>query len=341
MTMTQRGIYRLKLISLFPHRKSVEKSFTFLSFFPLIGVLSLFIPHPYTAKLLIWLPSLALTGLTLFCLWTKKLTLTRKTAPFIFIVSFTPLGYFLTNTAGPLIFIGAIFISELHELIRNLEERVFNEKRLINVQDDLTTKLMIEGINLSTSINHLSYILDNMKQSFFIVDEGMVINNPISKFSEEVFGQKILGKKIFDTLYQEIKVETEEHALITFCWETIFNADETQWIMINNQFPSKVEISSRDGSGKKVLKVSYYPIWNEQKLLSNMMMVVDDITEMNFLEKKMIQEKEISNKRITILHELTSNKRSTLKPFFHQLDENLREVLKWSKLMRESIKRKK
>ena len=180
-----------------------------------------------------------------------------------------------------------------------------------------------------------------MRQSFFIVDEGMIINNPISQFSEELFGQKIIGKNIFETIFQEIKKGSEEHALISFCWETIFDADETQWIMINNQFPSKVNISSKDGSGKKILKIAYYPIWNEQNLLSNMMMVIDDITEMEFLENKMRQEKETSNRRITILHELTSNKRSTLKPFFHQLDENLKEAQKWSKLLKEDIKRKK
>ena len=43
-------------------------------------------------------------------------------------------------------------------------------RKLATNGKSLTTKLMIEGINLSTSINHLSYILDNMKQSFFIAD---------------------------------------------------------------------------------------------------------------------------------------------------------------------------
>ena len=327
--------------SLFPQTKWAQKSSSFLALFPLIGLLGFLFSNPSITKALIWFPSLIFSGLTIFYIFKKGFKSTVKLTPLILLTFLTPLGFFETSPTGALFFILAILLSELHDLSKNLSDKITNEKRLKNIQDEMATQLMIEGINLSTSINQLNYILDNMRQSFFIVDEGMIINNPISKFSEELFGQKIIGKNIFETIFQEIKKGSEEHALISFCWETIFDADETQWIMINNQFPSKVNISSKDGSGKKILKIAYYPIWNEKNLLSNMMMVIDDITEMEFLENKMRQEKETSNRRITILHELTSNKRSTLKPFFHQLDENLKEAQKWSKLMKEDIKRKK
>ncbi len=327
--------------SFFPQTKRTHKTFTLIALFPLIGFLGLLSSNSLVTKAIIWLPSLIMSGFTFFWVLKKRLKLNAKSTPFALFTAFIPLGFFQTNKEGALVFTLIIIIIELYEIARDLNDKTINEKRLSNVQDEMATQLMIEGINLSTSINQLNYILDNMRQSFFIVDEGMIINNPISQFSEELFGQKIIGKNIFETIFQEIKEGSEEHALISFCWETIFDADETQWIMINNQFPSKVNISSKAGSGKKILKIAYYPIWNEQNLLSNMMMVIDDITEMEFLENKMRQEKEISNRRITILHELTSNKRSTLKPFFHQLDENLKEALKWSKLMREDIKRKK
>ena len=245
---------------------------------------------------------------------------------------------FLIGTTLHFILMTFLLANDLIEIIR---EKTVKMKKLLNHHDDLSTQLMIEGINYSTAINQLSFILENMKQSFFIVDEGMIINNPISLFSQDLFHSKILGKTIYETVFQDIKKESEQYSIINFCWNTAFGSDETQWLMVNHQFPSKVTVKGKKADEKKTLKVSYYPIWNEQELLSNLMIVIDDITEVETLEQKMKKEKQTSSKRLTILNELTSNKRNSLKPFFSHLNEQLKQALKWSKIIKEHIKRQK
>ncbi|MEE2743677.1 MAG: ATP-binding protein, partial [Bdellovibrionota bacterium] len=242
---------------------------------------------------------------------------------------------------GTGIHLALLFLGLINDLVNKLGKKIQKEKKLLESNDELSTQLMIEGINLSTAHNQLGYILENMRQAFFIVDEGMIINHPISQFSEDLFGTKILGKNIFETIFKDMDRNSQQYSVINFCWATIFDSDETQWIMVENQFPSKTIIEDPKGRGERILKVSYYPIWNEQELLSNMMFVIDDITEMEAFAEKMKYEQESSNKRLTILHELTSNKRSTLKPFFHHLTENIREALYWIKSIKDQYNEKK
>ncbi|MEE2745041.1 MAG: 7TM diverse intracellular signaling domain-containing protein, partial [Bdellovibrionota bacterium] len=162
----------------------------------------------------------------------------------------------------------------------------------------------------------VSELINNMRQSVFIIGKKCQIIDPISTFSREIFGENIQGQDIYETLYKNLDTKSEVYSKIATCFSHIFNADDLQWLMMYDLLPQRILYKKDEESNEKILRVIYTPLYNSEEKLERLMLVIEDITEVENLEKQMLKEREEGSKKSHIIQELVANKKEDLNLFF-------------------------
>jgi chemotaxis protein histidine kinase CheA/HAMP domain-containing protein len=178
---------------------------------------------------------------------------------------------------------------ELAEINRNLEKLV--EMRTLQLKEQLRT---------------VSNLLNNMKQAVFAVSKDGTIAAPVSRFSEQVFGGTIEGNHLFSTVYKDIGESTEMGGSIRTVISTVFGENELQWGLMEDNLPREVSYRPEGAPEDRTLKIAYSPLWNDQEALDQLMFVVEDITDVLALKKKVESEKAASARNIQMIQELAS-----------------------------------
>jgi two-component sensor histidine kinase len=220
-----------------------------------------------------------------------------------------------------------------------LEENVKANKQLEEANLNLEEKVMKRTTDLSGALSNISSLLDNMRQAVFTVSEGGKIQSPVSKFSSSIFEDNIVGRNIFENIYLCLDPKSEIYSTIQFSLGIIFGADDLQWEMVKDHFPTRVEIFFSASGNKKILKVACNPLFNNENLLERLMFVVEDITEIEELEKEMEEQKKASMKNLQILQELANNKKDDLSEFFNSTQNMAMECLFLSKVIRSQVEK--
>ena len=170
--------------------------------------------------------------------------------------------------------------------------------RLLKEAEDHNEELQTVVQEKTKEIRNL---LDHMKVAIFAVNEDYQILNPISKHSENIFDQAVIGKSIFDVLYPNIKEDSKEYEDINCSFPLFFGEDEFQFSAFQENLPEmvKVPIETKEGESEKLLKLSYAPILNESSLVEKILFIVEDITQSeefffkvkeNFIDFKYVKE---------------------------------------------------
>ena len=211
-------------------------------------------------------------------------------------------------------------------------------EQLIEANKNLEDKVRQRTVDLSSALNDISNLLDNMRQAVFTANKEGVILSPVSIFSENIFQLNIENKKVNETIFKDIDKHSELFSSIQFSYSVIFGADDLQWEMVKDNFPTRILFKKEDET-EKILKVSYIPLWDKEGLLERVMYVVEDITEIESLEKEMEDQKTASLKNIQILQELASNKKEDLVSFFTTMTQTSLDCLYSTKKMRSQIEK--
>ena len=220
-----------------------------------------------------------------------------------------------------------------------LEENVKANKQLEEANLNLEEKVRQRTKDLSAALSNISSLLDNMRQAVFTVSNGGKIQSPVSKFSSSIFEGDIVGCNIFENIYNGIDSRSELYSTLQFSLGIIFGADDLQWEMVKDHFPTRVEILSKQSGNKKILKVACNPLFNNDDLLERLMFVVEDITEIEELEKEMEEQKKASMKNLQILQELAINKKDDLREFFSSTQNMTVDCLFLSKKIRSQVEK--
>jgi PAS domain S-box-containing protein len=172
---------------------------------------------------------------------------------------------------------------------------------------------------LGVAYEKVTGLLNNMRQAVFVVVASGEIIEPASRFSATVFGGEIVGKNVFDVLFKDVERGSEAFSLLNTAFLTTFDAEDFQWDLMSDLFPTRVlyrrtEAASADEQ-LAILRVSYCPLRDGAGLMDRMMIVVDDITRIERLERQMAEEKAANQRRIQIVEELVRNKVEDLRVF--------------------------
>lgn len=173
-------------------------------------------------------------------------------------------------------------------------------------------------------------LVDNMRQALFSVDQNGVIVEPVSKFSNSVFGFEIVGKSLFETIYKGISGNLEDRARVESALTTVFGEGGLQWELAESDFPRKVTFKERAGnpdpssqSGDKVLRVVPAPVWDKQEMLEKILFVVEDATLVENLEREIA----IQTRSTAMLQELVGGGSKNLASFLRNVRQDLDKLI--------------
>ena len=196
----------------------------------------------------------------------------------------------------------------------------YAEELLLRVTLHLEIKDSKES--LKSSLLKTNEMLDNVGQSIFWVDENGRVLAPSSRTTENVFGQSIEEQTVLETLYkgEDEKIKNE----IVLFFEQFSKMTKETWKTFKDKIPSKVIYFNKD---KKILHVTYKPLWGENNFLNKIMFIIDDRTEFDYLmnQKNIYSIRMVSN--ITGVQENTirswEKRHDALEPFRDSLGKRV------------------
>ena len=90
--------------------------------------------------------------------------------------------------------------------------------------------------------------------------------------------------------------------------------DLYQYDALSGDLPSKIYMKDKKGENRS-LKINYSPIVDKEDIVQKIMMVVEDVTELENLEREAKETREQSAKKITRLQEIVSNGKKEIQLF--------------------------
>jgi len=217
----------------------------------------------------------------------------------------------------------------IQEEARKLQE---NYAKDLEVEVLGKTKLLLEEkLRAEKSEREISGLLHNMKQAVFCIDKTFLISPPVSLFSFQIFEDNIINKSIYETLFKSLERSTETFSKIKMALPFIFSGDDLQWELMKENLPTKVNFKNNVGQ-EKFLKIAYSPIIMKD-IVSKIMLVIEDITEVSLLERKVKEEEEKNDLKVKRLQEIVKNNKREAKVF-------IRDTLTILKNAREAAKEK-
>lgn len=181
-----------------------------------------------------------------------------------------------------------------------------------NLQSELANQAA-----LAEAARKVEVLVDNMQQALFSVTSTGEIVEPVARYSDKIFHQSIAGKGVVDLLFKDISEEDRGKANSVMA--TVFGEDELQWDLIKDNLP--VRVNYKQGEESQILSVKTNPIWNESQLLEKIMFVVEDITALEALSKKV----EEQNRKVTIIGQMIEVDREDLLEIFEKVHEVLKK----------------
>ena len=167
---------------------------------------------------------------------------------------------------------------------------------------------------VATEAKKVKIMVDSMRQALFSVSSDLLIVEPASLYSTSVFEKEIVGKNVFEVLFEDPE-EKQRNDLVQTVFSTVFGEDELQWDLMADNLPRKIEIGGRnpaqDKTEKKTLKIQPSPIWNDQGLLERILFVAEDVTTLEALEAE-VNARKIESQ---IIQEILGNDRNDLAQF--------------------------
>lgn len=220
-----------------------------------------------------------------------------------------------------------------NEMAINLER---SYKELENYSKNLEKMVAERTAELAAANRKITAILNNMKLGVFVVDENLKIQPPASAYCKTIFNQDVVDTDVMDTLFGSIPHDDQVRANIESANIAIYGEDDLQWGLMENEYPTELTSKNKETGEDQYLEIKYSPLWDEDGNLSELLYVVDDVTELKKLQKeaeKARQESEITNRILTQLSniELTSLE-GHFSNFRQLIDSVIRNITNWENI---------
>ena len=191
------------------------------------------------------------------------------------------------------------------------------ERQRMNLEKELQIQVAV-----ASEARKVEILIDNMQQALFAVDSKGVIVDPVSKYTERAFGEKVVGKEVLSVLYKNVaqeKLDSMRSALLT-----VYGEDDIQWGFMAGNFVQNVQYTSSTEGEAKSFKILPSPIWDSQEKLEKILFSVEDVTQLEKLEA-MAKEQRSS---AALIEEIISTKAEGL---FEFLERSAEQIRNWAK----------
>ncbi|MBG08129.1 MAG: hypothetical protein CME68_05185 [Halobacteriovoraceae bacterium] len=213
------------------------------------------------------------------------------------------------------------------------EEALKNEQKAKKLQENYakdlevevkkqTEKAVSEKEKAEKSEKEISGLLHNMRQSVFAIDKSGIIIPPVSEFSKKIFDKDIQGMSIYETLFKDLEKNGELYNKIMFVIEVCIGANILQFETSSDVLPRKIKLKNKEGEERSI-NISYSTILDESDTILKLMLVIEDVTELEILEKEVIESQEASALKVQRMQEIVSNNKKEIKVFIRELTLNL------------------
>ena len=202
---------------------------------------------------------------------------------------------------------------ELEEVVisfNGMKEKLkVSHEKLKDYAENLEDKVKEATKEIEEEKEKVSNLLNNMQQAVFSVNESLEIIGPVSAYTNEVFGQEVIGENILETLFKDVNRQSEQFSNIKSALFAIFGENELQYLLMEEHLAPRMEYVKKveEKEEERVFSISYTPLWDEDENLVNLMFIVEDITEREKLAAKVEKEKKANQKNISIITEMANS----------------------------------
>lgn len=212
-------------------------------------------------------------------------------------------------------------INQMIEKVReNYDLQKQHQERLQELNLSLDQRVKEQTAQLAEEKRQMTMLLDNMSQAVFRIGQDYKIISPISKYASFIFGGSIEGKQVLDLIYakshNDKNLSESIHNVLTLC----FGEDSLQWDMNYHNLPEKIQMTETG----QVLKLSYSPLYNGSDQLSQILFVVEDVTNIQKLEEQRVK----TSKQIAIMQAFAAANKRDIMTFFFASERQLNTVQK-------------
>ena len=218
------------------------------------------------------------------------------------------------------------------------EEALKNEQKAKKLQENYakdlevevkkqTEKAVSEKEKAEKSEKEISGLLHNMRQAVFAIDKNGIIIPPVSEFSKKIFDKDIQGMSIYETLFKDLKKGGELYNKLMFIIEVCIGSNILQFETSSDVFPRKIKLKNKNGEQRSI-NISYSTILDESDTILKLMLVIEDTTDLEVLEKEVIESQEASAVKVQRMQEIVSNNKKEIKVFIRELTLNLENARK-------------
>lgn len=202
--------------------------------------------------------------------------------------------------------IGVAFEMERAAKTEIEKQRLQNELKVQAALHELSSKIKL--------------LVDNMEQALFAVSADKLIQGPVSNYTGRLLGENLIGTNVIETLYKDIPRDSELMGRINTALSTVFGEDSLQWDLMSDNFPRKIDYQT--GNSTRTFSIKYSPVLDKNENVEKIAFVVDDITELELLEKELAEKR----KEAILIQELLGCEKSSLASFFEHAQTLLDEV---------------
>jgi len=228
--------------------------------------------------------------------------------------------------------------SEIKDELQDLTDS-FNEMRhnlkvahesLKDYAENLEDKVKAATQEIEEEKGKVSNLLNNMRQAVFLIDGNWIVIPPVSEFTHQVFEMDIIGKDVLTTVFKDMDQESEDFSDLKSALCLVYGDDEFQFSIIYDNLPKKIPFNTKSGL-EKILTVSYIGLYNSDELLETIMLVVDDVTEREKLEKEINLKKQESEKNIQLITEMANAEIEDIEMFLTNSQNLIQSLIKLGK----------
>ncbi|MFZ4404834.1 MAG: ATP-binding protein, partial [Pseudobdellovibrionaceae bacterium] len=119
---------------------------------------------------------------------------------------------------------------------------------------------------------------------------------------------------LLDFLFNDLDKKSEKFINANTALTTVFGSDDMQWMLMEDNLPKELDISINQQIAN--LKVSYNPLYAEDGLLNQIMLIVDDVTKERQLMAQIEAERKANQEKAQVLQELSRQSPEEIKSFF-------------------------